>query len=212
MVNAYYNKTIDDAIIIKRHFLLLFIKIIRFVFLILIAFFLYFIYVKFLVNLENSFAWFLRYGSFLVIFSLLNYAFIKLILNVIEYYHTLIIITDEQILIINCSLFMKDDIESIDAYRIMKIDAFSRWFWANIIGYWNLIIEQQKDEVRTFHFIPQPYKIFAIIREHKKQVFDWLKNKVIFHDVPKKKNRKWGANIVNSITSKISNIVKNKHF
>ena len=208
MWNVYYDKRSENAIVIKRHFILLLIKIIRFVFLIMVAFFLYFIYTKFLANLENDFAGFLHYGSFLIIFWLLNYAFIKLVLNIIEYYHTLIIITDEQILIINCSLFMKDDIESIDAYRIMKIDAFSHWFWSNVIGYGNLIIEQQKDEVRTFHFIPHPYRIFGIIRDHKKQVFEGMKSKVIYTQAVEKKSSKKRGNIIWWIAGKIKRIIR----
>ena len=209
----YYNTSEQNVIVIKRHYILLLIKILRFVFLIFVAFFLYFIYTEFLAKLDNSLAPFLHYGSFLIIFWLLNYAFIKLILNIIEYYHTLIIITDEQILIINCSLIMKDDIESIDAYRIMKIDAFSHWFWSNIIGYGNLVIEQQKDEVRTFHFIPHPYKIFGIIRDHKKQVFEWMRSKVVYENNntvnSKKVEKKW-SKIVWVITNKIKWIMKRK--
>ena len=103
---------------------------------------------------------------------------------------------------------MKDDIESIDAYRIMKIDAFSHWFWSNVIGYGDLIIEQQKDEVRTFHFIPKPYKIFWIIRDHKKKVFEKMNSKVVYtKPIVKKVKVKWGW-LVWWIAHKISKIVK----
>ena len=52
--DRYYNEKTEDVIIIKRHFVLLFIKILKFVFLILVAFFLYFIYVKYLANFEKN--------------------------------------------------------------------------------------------------------------------------------------------------------------
>ncbi len=203
----YYDEKENNVIIIKRHFILLLIKMFRFVFLIFVAFFLYFVYIKYLSNLDWALDSFVHYGSFIVIFSLLNYAFIKLILNIIEYYHTLIIITNEQILIISCSLIMKDDIESIDAYRIMKIDAFSHWFWSNIIGYGNLIIEQQKDEVRTFHFVPNPYKIFGIIKDHKKKVFEWINNKVVYTQPLKSKKKRKSWSIIWWVVTKIKWIV-----
>lgn len=48
----------------------------------------------------------------------------------------------------------------------MKIDVECHGLLANIFGYGHLIMEQQKDEVRTIHFIPKPYKIWQILREN----------------------------------------------
>ena len=92
------------------------------------------------------------------------------------------IIQDDHVAIIKASLILKDDIEIIDSYRVMKIDAFCRWFFSNILWYWNLVIEQQKDDVRTFHFIPDPYKVLELLREQKQNVLDERKKKYIVTD------------------------------
>jgi hypothetical protein len=69
---------------------------------------------------------------FLFVFSTLNYAFISLILSVIYYYFDLIVIYKDQIVMIKCSLILRDDIEIVDAYRVMKVDGYSRGIFANI--------------------------------------------------------------------------------
>jgi len=33
------------------------------------------------------------------------------------------------------------------------------------MGFGNLIIEQQRDELRVLHFIPAPYKVYQLLRE-----------------------------------------------
>jgi hypothetical protein len=35
----------------------------------------------------------------------------------------------------------------------------------NLLGYGNLVIEQQRDELRILHFIPKPYKALQLLRE-----------------------------------------------
>ena len=48
----------------------------------------------------------------------------------------------------------------------MKIDVEVHGLLSNLLGYGHLIMEQQKNEVRTIHFIPQPYKVWQILREN----------------------------------------------
>lgn len=109
----------------------------------------------------------------------LNYAFLRLVLSIIDYYHTIIIVKGEQIFIIHCTIIMQDDMEVIDSYRITKVDVFSHGIIANLIGYGNLVIEQQRDDVRTFHFIPDPYRILKILKEQKQQVIEDRRKKYI---------------------------------
>ncbi|MGB2110652.1 MAG: hypothetical protein ACPHY8_01705 [Patescibacteria group bacterium] len=42
------------------------------------------------------------------------------------------IVYKDQIVSIKCSLLFRDDIEIIDAYRIMKVDGYSRGLMQNI--------------------------------------------------------------------------------
>ncbi len=112
----------------------------------------------------------LNYVFFPSIFLLINYAFIKLILSYIKFYNDLLIISDWQIIVIKASLLFVDDIEFIDISKVTKIDTFTRWIIANIIWYWNLVIEQQRDQVREFHFVPEARKALHIIKAEKEKV------------------------------------------
>lgn len=53
----------------------------------------------------------------------------------------------------------------MDLSKVMKIDIEKHGWFANLLGYGHLIMEQQKDDVRVIHFIPKPYKIWQILRE-----------------------------------------------
>ena len=87
-----------------------------------------------------------------IILILTIYWFIKIIFAFWENNNEILIIHNDQIIIIKASLILMDDIEVIDAYRLMKIDSYAEWFWANLLGYWNIVLEQQKDNVRNIDF------------------------------------------------------------
>ena len=82
---------------------------------------------------------------------------------------------------------MRDDIEVIDSYRIVKVDGFSRGFFANVLWYWNLVIEQQRNDVRLFHFVPLPYKILLIIKQQREEVLADRKRKYIISESDEEK-------------------------
>lgn len=129
-----------------------------------------FAFILYLVSLKYRLAlWqeILNYVFFPLIFLLINYSFIKLILSYIRFYNDLLIISDWQIIVIKASLLFVDDIEFIDISKVTKIDTYTRWILANIIWYWNLVIEQQRDQVREFHYIPEARKALHIIKSEK---------------------------------------------
>lgn len=96
---------------------------------------------------------------------ILNYSFWKLIQGLIFYYNDLVIFIHDKIIIVKSSLVIQDDLEIIEVGKVMKIDVHCHWFFANLLGYGNLIIEQQRDQLRILHFIPQPYKALQSLRE-----------------------------------------------
>ena len=100
------------------------IRMIKFIFLIGLSFFLYWISFKAIQAYPDI--PYLNVIFFIFVFGTLNYAFISLILSFIYYYFDLIVIYKDQIVMIKCSLFLRDDIEIVDAYRIMKVDGYSR--------------------------------------------------------------------------------------
>lgn len=73
----------------------------------------------------------------------------------------------DQIILITCGLIMKDDIEVIDAYRVMKFDTFSHWLFSNMIWYGQLVIEQQKEEARVLNFVPAPFKLLWVLKQQR---------------------------------------------
>jgi len=158
-------KEINWYILIKRNFLLLFVRVLKSLFFIILVISVYYFSDKYIDSLQKI-DW-LKYLSFIVVFSLLNYAFINLISSIVEYYNDLIILHQDQIIILKSSLILKDDMEIVDIHKVQKIDWFKRWLLQNLLGYWNIVIEQQKNDVRVFHFISKPHKILGLLREQK---------------------------------------------
>lgn len=78
---------------------------------------------------------------------------------------------------------MRNDIEVIDAFKIVKLDAYSRGLFSNILSYWNIIIETQTKEERIFHFMPKPYKLLEILKKQRQSVLEERKKKYIIDDV-----------------------------
>lgn len=77
---------------------------------------------------------------------------------------------------------MRNDIEVIDAFKIIKIDAYSRWIISNLLSYWKLIIELQTREERLFRFMPKPYKLLDCLKDQREIVLENRKKKYIVDD------------------------------
>lgn len=163
---GYYKKK-WDYIIVERHivyFLLMIVKAIFFMFLAIVFFYYSYKYLDVLKEYDS-----LNVIAFLFIFFFLNYSFLKLISYIISYYNNVIILYRDQIIIIKSSLILQDDMEIIDIYKIMKMDSFSRWFISNILGYWDLVIEQQKNDVRILDFISDPHTMLNLFKKQKEK-------------------------------------------
>lgn len=117
------------------------------------------------------------------IFILINYAFIRLLLWFIKFYNDLLVINDWELIVIKSSLLFKDNIEFIDINKITKLDTYCRWLIPNVLWFWILVAEQQRDEVREFHYVPEPFKALQIINEEKQQTIEDMKKRYV---IPKK--------------------------
>jgi hypothetical protein len=104
------------------------------------------------------------------LFLCLNYIFVKLILETIIYFHDLVIFYKDKIVIIKNSLFYQSDLEIIDMYRIMKLNITCHGYIATIIGYGNIRIEQQNDDVKIIHFVPHPEKIVELLEVRRSTI------------------------------------------
>ena len=139
----------------------------KFVFFLLLSCLFYFVGVNFSEALGPDI---IKYIVFPLSFVFFNYSFLKLILWFIEYYNYLFIIKDDQIFIINCSFLLKDDIEIIDSIKVIKVDSYSRWLFSNILWYGTIVIELQSREVRSFRFMPNPFKLVRKLQEQRDSI------------------------------------------
>lgn len=64
------------------------------------------------------------------------------------------------------TLILREDLEIMDLTKVMKIDVEVHGIFASMFGYGHLIMEQQKDEVRVIHFMPNPYRVWQILKEN----------------------------------------------
>lgn len=170
----------NGNIIIRKHWVLLSLYLIKFVFILIFAIILSFIGVFYREALGNDLV---VYVIFPLVFILVNYSFFKLVLAMIEFYNYLFIISWDQIFVINASLIMRNDIEVIDAFKIIKLDAYSRWFISNVFSYGRITIELQTKEERIFRFMPHPYTLLKYLQEQREEVLENRKKKYIVDDV-----------------------------
>ena len=93
-----------------------------------------------------------------------NYIFLQLVVNSIDYFGRLMLISEHAILLIHTSLLLVDDIEFMDMKSILKVDVERHGLICNILSYWHLILEQRND-VRRVHYIPHPYTVYQLIKD-----------------------------------------------
>ena len=153
----------------RRHWIILFFNYLSFTFLLIVSALLYYISIKYQVYLWYDLIMFI---IFPVIFLIINYAFLKLLLNYINYYNNLIILKDSNVIVIKTSLLDTDNIEIIDLNKITKIDTLMEWIVANILSYGNVVLEQYKDRTRIFHHIYKPYRAANFIKESKSKLLE----------------------------------------
>ena len=141
---TYYQR--NGYTLMRRHWIILFFNYLSFTFLLIVSALLYYISIKYQVYLWYDLIMFI---IFPVIFLIINYAFLKLLLNYINYYNNLIILKDSNVIVIKTSLLDTDNIEIIDLNKITKIDwvEYSIFiedktdFWNIKIDSWNLKAE-----------------------------------------------------------------------
>lgn len=169
----------DGYSVVKKHYILFVLYFIKFFFFSIIALLIGYIWITYREVIWEDI---ITYIFLPLILVLVNYSFFKLILWMIEYFNYLFIIHKDQIFIINTSLIMRNDIEVIDSFKIVKLDAYSRWFFSNLLSFWEIIIETQTKEERVFHFMPRPYQLLEILKRQRQDVLEERKKKYIVDD------------------------------
>lgn len=171
-----------EFIIVRKHWLVLFSKLLKFIMLILISILLYWLANKYSEVIWKETITYIIFPSLVIIFTA---SFIKLIFIILEHYSHLFIIHWDKVILTNSTFILRNDIEVIDIYRIMKFDAYSRWFISNILWYGSIVIEQQKDEVREIHFLPTPYRIIGMLTKQRQKILEDKKRKYLIEEYEK---------------------------
>lgn len=64
-----------------------------------------------------------------------NYIFLRLIFNSIDYFGRIMLIAQDSIILIHTSILLIDDIEYMDMKSLLKVDVERHGFIANILNY-----------------------------------------------------------------------------
>jgi len=154
-----------DYVIIKKHAIMMFFIISKFLIWLIIAICLLIFTYYFKSKIGNEVVlYFLLPLNLLII----NYTFWKLIQWMVIYFNDLVIFINDKIIIVKSSLINTDDLEIIEISKVMKIDVQCHWFISNLIWWWNLVIElpwASSTQIRILHFIPHPYRALQLLRE-----------------------------------------------
>lgn len=163
----YYTK--GNLVIIRKHILLLLFRSTKVIMYFLVAWLLYWLTIKYRVEFWQDLVRYLMLPSILFI---VNFWFFKLILYIVQHYNNLLIFYNDHLVVIKSSFILIDDIEVLDVYKVTKIDTYRRGFMANVFWYWTVIVEQTRDEVRKFSFIPDPQRTLWLFREQKEVILN----------------------------------------
>ena len=174
---SYFSK--DSYTIVSKHFVFLFFSIIKFIYLLLIAVFIIYLFKTFWHNTDNSTA---KLILFLFVYIIIFYSFINFGLWLVVFYNSLFILNNDQVYIINSSLFIRDEIEIIDVLKIIEVDKSSKWIFANLLWFWTIKIELQTKEERIFKYIPHPYKLLNKLKHQKERAVEDRKKKYIIEE------------------------------
>jgi len=158
------NEACIADLIVHKHWVFRFFSVFKFMFLCVIA--LVCIWIGFLYE-DTWWLELVHYGITPLGLIVLNYACFRLIAWLVEYYSYMFIVSGDQIFIVNSSLILKDDVEVIEAAKIIKIDAYSHGLMANIFSYGKIIIELQTREERVFRFMPRPYEVLKALQTQR---------------------------------------------
>jgi hypothetical protein len=111
----------------------------------------------------------IKYLIFPIILIMLNYAFLKLILYIIAYYSNLVIFYDNKVILLRTTLLKVNYVEVISLDKVTKFDIYVHWIISNLMWFWTLVIEQNRESVRKLNFVPNPHKAVRILSKMRKK-------------------------------------------
>ena len=90
----------------------------------------------------------------------------------IKYFYDIAIFTNDKIYKFRSWLFMRDNIDVIDLYRVQRIKVNMWWFIKVFLNVWNIVIIEQNDMEKSINWIDNPKDVMMLVQK--------LKDKVIY--------------------------------
>lgn len=151
-----------NYIMVKRHWVLMLMMTIKFFFFLIPIGILIWIFYSYSPFFSSDFSNYILLPTILIS---INYIFVQIILNIIDFHGRVILVSNTTVMIIRDTLILVDDVEFIQIATILKVDVIRRGFLPNILNYGHLVFEQTNG-IRTVHYIPVPHQICQVVNSH----------------------------------------------
>lgn len=139
----------NDYKIYCRHAILLFFMVFKFIFLLFPLGLLTWIFYEYNFIFSQDFSNYILLPTLLIT---VNYIFLQIILNIIDFYGRIMLVSHESVILSHASLILIDDIEFMNIKSILKVDVEKHGLLASIMNYGHLILEQRND-IRRVHYL-----------------------------------------------------------
>lgn len=146
--------------IYHRHGILMFFMIFKFIFLLAPLWLLMWIFYEYKVMFSSDFSNYILLPTLIIT---VNYLFVQIILNLVDFYGRIILVSHESVIIIHTSLILIDDIEFMNIKSILKVDVEKHGLLASMLDYGHIVLEQRND-LRRIHYLGQPHDIYQVIK------------------------------------------------
>lgn len=160
----------EYEILIRKSWLILFLIIARvlfFTWILAILVSLVFSIKWYLVNNWYSYVYYL-FG--IIILILWIYFWIMTVVWFIRYFYDVFVVTKDKICKLNIWLFLRENIDFIELYRIQEMRAQSDNFLQVLLNIGNIVLVEQNDTERMIHWIDKPKKKLIMMGKVKDQL------------------------------------------
>ena len=150
----------EEEYLVRKSKYLFFLIVLKVFFLILFSV----LILQFATIVWNNANWWIKIFEIIIIYILLIRFYISLTRSVVNYFYDLVIISNKWVYKLKLWLFLSENTEIVDLYKIQEIKAHTEWIVSVLLNIWDLHLVEQKDTEKIVHFIDNPEFIANIIR------------------------------------------------
>ncbi len=163
--------------IVRKSIWLLVLYVIKIVLLLLILFFLSYMSLKLKDYVSNPNALYIVYMTWIWIWLLGLYIWLKSILSFIIFFYWLEIINETKIYKLNIWIFHVDDISVTNISNIQEVKSVCKWFFRILFWISDVHIIEQRDTEKIIHFVDNGKHIVDLISDFKDRLVKREMNK-----------------------------------